>query len=450
MSTTNPTTPRAPAPGTGNVAATGTTAAASTATAAVPPAVPPPPRPPTYSRVPAGFGAGALDYTQTAHIKLFRAAISPIPKIYDGEPTRLRAFLVQVHNRAKINFWNRILTIPNSTGSLHYILDEHGRITIEDCRAHALTYATGNTRQWQDSQMLYLFLSNSITEDLLTKVTVDRQRYTINGEEDGVCFLKCLISKIYIETRATVTFIRTNLSNLDNYMASVNSNILLFNQYVKEQRLALESHGHKSDDLLVNLFKGYMTTTDHEFVKYIRLKKDLYDEGGDVNVDSLMTAAETKYKAMVQEKTWNAPTQDGEQIVALKAQVDQLKKDLHKKAKTTPSYSGKGNPPNKSGRRVHTGKWAWKSKPPKSGEAKTKTVNRRKYHWCPTHKAWTEHSPDECTLKKKLDNKSNTTDGKEKVETPSVKTDARLQVSKALAMIAQNAHFLAESDSDSE
>ena len=45
-------------------------------------------------------------------------------------------------------------------------------------------------------------------------------------------------------------------------------------------------------------------------------------------------------------------------------------------------------------------KYKWKLIPPKDGESTTKMVlvdgERKKYHWCVNHKAWTLHSPAEC------------------------------------------------------
>jgi len=48
-------------------------------------------------------------------------------------------------------------------------------------------------------------------------------------------------------------------------------------------------------------------------------------------------------------------------------------------------------------------KWAWKKVAPKSNESKTKRFNNRTYHWCGAHQAWTEHSENDCKLKKKLE-----------------------------------------------
>ena len=52
----------------------------------------------------------------------------------------------------------------------------------------------------------------------------------------------------------------------------------------------------ETQDLLVNLFKGYKACKDAEFVDYIKKKEDLYEEGGEVNYQQLMDWALNKFK----------------------------------------------------------------------------------------------------------------------------------------------------------
>ncbi len=59
----------------------------------------------------------------------------------------------------------------------------------------------------------------------------------------------------------------------------------------------MQSRGEATQDLLVNLFKGYKACKDAEFVeyiKYIKKKEDFYEEGGDVTYEQLMDWALNK------------------------------------------------------------------------------------------------------------------------------------------------------------
>ena len=70
--------------------------------------------------------------------------------------------------------------------------------------------------------------------------------------------------------------------------------------YVKLLVDGLKSRGKVTQDLLVNLFKGYLACSDNEFVEYIKRKQDKYEEGEDLEPDLLMINAADKYKTLLQ------------------------------------------------------------------------------------------------------------------------------------------------------
>jgi hypothetical protein len=207
--------------------------------------------------------------------------------------------------------------------------------------------------------------------------------------------LKIISRKAHVDTRATVSFIRTALSSLDTKMMALDSNISKFNAYVKTQVIALEARGETTTDLLLNIFKGYETAQDSEYALFIQRKKDAYDEGGDITVTSLMDAAENKFKTRVLLKTWSAPTKEQEQILALTAQVHQLciAKVSPKKDKRAPKDSSKAKQQDKEQ------KWAWKKVLPKEGEPVTKVVDGKNYHLACEHhpNQWVCHTTAECS-----------------------------------------------------
>ena len=94
---------------------------------------------------------------------------------------------------------------------------------------------------------------------------------------------------------------------------------------MKSQVISLEARGESTNDLLVNVFKGYQMAHDEDFAQFIKRKKDAYNEGADITVASLMDAAENKYKTWLLTGEWSASTQEQEQILALTAQVDKLR-----------------------------------------------------------------------------------------------------------------------------
>ena len=89
--------------------------------------------------------------------------------------------------------------------------------------------------------------------------------------------------------------LRQKLNNLDVYMATINSDIAKFNQYVKQQIAILASRGEQTMDLLINLFKGYAACSDPVFRRYIEQKQEKHDEGTTITTNELMQWAKLKY-----------------------------------------------------------------------------------------------------------------------------------------------------------
>ena len=88
---------------------------------------------------------------------------------------------------------------------------------------------------------------------------------------------------------------RENLTSLDSHMASVKSNIELSNLHVKENMQGIKFRGERTDDLMINLFKVCMATSDKDFVSCIKTKKDEHDDGNHISEDQLMKLALNKY-----------------------------------------------------------------------------------------------------------------------------------------------------------
>jgi hypothetical protein len=193
-------------------------------------------------------------------------------------------------------------------------------------------------------------------------------------------------------------------------MSTVKSNIEEFNKYVKVNWEGLKARGESCDDLMINLFKGYQNASDHEFVCYIKQKRDNYDRGADMQPKTHMTLALNKYKMNSKMDQWNAKTQEQEQSVALTAKLGKIKDDNLRLARSIKSKStgkseqdkkggtGKGSNKGKSKnniKRTHSGKWEWKNHIPSRNDPKHRKFEGKDYYWCPTHRAWMNHHPNE-------------------------------------------------------
>ena len=120
------------------------------------------------------------------------------------------------------------------------------------------------------------------------------------------------------------------LSSLNTYINTIGCDITKFNAYVQNLLEGLASRGETTNDLLSNLFKGYLAASDHTFVKYINRKQEEYDDGLSLTRFQLMDLADKKYTNLKLNETWNAPSEQEEKILALSVEVAKIRKTSSK------------------------------------------------------------------------------------------------------------------------
>ena len=127
-----------------------------------------------------------------------------------------------------------------------------------------------------------------------------------------------------------------------------------------------------------------------------------------------MLLAENKYKIRKVRQTWNERTPEEEKIIALEAQIRKMGKgDPNKgggKGKGSGKDGGKKKPPPNDKKKTKGGREPepWMLVAPKEGEAKEKTVENKRWFWCPKHAKWTRHKPEECKgINGKFEKKNN-------------------------------------------
>ena len=364
--------------------------------------------------------ANPLDYSTKSGVMNYQRGTEALSIKFDGEVASLTTFIEKLSDRAIEMGWGHphanILDISTTVAGIvtdYNLLEQFGQVKLQDVIDHATdTWIGRQTRAAQNAVMMYYCIMASITEEANVKVLTETDKFIINGIPDGPCLFKYLVDVVNIDTRATVTHIRTNLSNLDSQISALNFDIAKFNLYVKEQRKQLQSRGERSDDILVNLFKAYNNVPDKVFVDYILRKKESYEEGSDVTVDSLMADSLNRFQALKSEGKWKLESPEDKNYVALQTELSEFK-DLLKKSrlKLSDKYLPKAN--TKSGKKKNSSKSdssgkqkskksdeKWRKLPPKDYEPQTKVVKGKTYHWCIHHMAWVRHHPDECQLKK--------------------------------------------------
>ena len=301
---------------------------------------------------------------------------------------------------------------PGIPTNLINLLEQHGRLSLQQITEHAATYVAGNNRAAQDSFQLYACLAASLSKTGLHKIKLYKDQYVINNVPSEPAFLKVIIRESHLDTTAAKSIVRTELSSLDTYMVMVGSDIAKFNLHVKDLLQSLAAYGETTLDLMENLYKGYKMASDHTFTAYIGQKESDHEDGNGCTTEELMGFALAKYKTLTAKKLWNAPSEESEKIIALEAQVKKLTSDVARGKPPPrgppkrPDPKGPQKKPFNNGKKVEQkGRFKkderFKSNPwmiiaPKPGEPHNKQVNGKPFIFCTKHQAWGGHPTSEC------------------------------------------------------
>ena len=78
-----------------------------------------------------------------------------------------------------------------------------------------------------------------------------------------------------IYTRETDSNMRENLYSLYTYISRVKPDIEILNEYTNINYDTLVTRGERCEDMMPNLFNGYLAVRDKEFVMYIQKKRKI-------------------------------------------------------------------------------------------------------------------------------------------------------------------------------
>ena len=142
-----------------------------------------------------------------------------------------------------------------------------------------------------------------------------------------------------LDTRATNKALRDNLKALPEYCVQVKGDIDKVNSYFMQNLNQLLARGEGADDKEDIWFTAYQHVPDAEFGKYISKKKDNYynNINDRVNADYkvIMLKAKTKYDMLISSKDrpFGTPSDEEQQVLALKAELEQFKDSNFKLSK---------------------------------------------------------------------------------------------------------------------
>ena len=212
---------------------------------------------------PADAIPGVIDLTTREGIKLCqnatRSFYSDPADCFNCKDPGIHGFLKEVEGRASrfgiLEFPN---DITNPMGGTKNLLTHYGELSLDHLRAWETTYLHGISGVAQDMAYLHLCLMNSLTQAGKDKVRLWSDQFILNGRESGILLLKTINRESHLDTNATTNLIRTQLSNLYEYITTIGCDIIKFNENVKCLLEQLNARGEETHDLLTNLFKAYV------------------------------------------------------------------------------------------------------------------------------------------------------------------------------------------------
>lgn len=329
---------------------------------------------------------------------------------FGGTPGEVNLFCSAYRIRAASAGWDTGIDLVPEDVTMHGIVagpfknltNSHGELSLEHIAQFESTYIDTECRSAQDTYMKFNALLNSISKECKEKVMVWQDQMKAKGVFSGNLLFKILMRESSVDSTSTLQLLQQRIQDLYLFMPTVSNDVVKFNIHVKKQIEALNARGHIPQNLLLNLFKAYLTCPDTKFNGYIQRKEDAFHEGADLSSNRLMTLAADKYRSLKENGEWEAPSPEEEKIQALEAALAKLKKQGKGKGKG----KGKGNDKKgqvkdkdkEKGKRGREDKWRFENK---SGQ-KTITKDGKKWYWCSKENggkcqgAWRRHSPSDC------------------------------------------------------
>ena len=376
------------------------------------------PQAPIFALVP-GDIPGVIDYSSRQGLAIFSQATRSLYEDsadhFNVESAGLQTFLALLRHRGTTCGWD--FDVPQDNADpLNNLLDmttNHGRFTLQHLRAFSATFITNQSRAAQMNMHMVMCILASLSLPGFRKVQTWHADWHINGRASALLLIKIIIRESFIDTQATTRILREQLSSLPAKLEELKGDIDQLNAFIKLTQDQLAARGETSNDLLANIFKGYLTSRDSTFRRYIEKKQEDYDDGTAFTVDGLMTLASNKFKTLVQNGTWMAPTAEQSKIIALEAKLSQMTKGT---PSSNSSSSNKGKQTQKGNNQSNAGRNQGKSNGKKSGKKElpawmkkwpgrafvdadqTKVVEGRTYWWCKKHKRFCMHKTSECRL----------------------------------------------------
>jgi hypothetical protein len=137
-------------------------------------------------------------------------------------------------------------------------------------------------------------------------LNIDAQSFMINGNKDGLTFLRAIILRSQLDTIGTDESLRCSIGNLPIKLTEVSGNIFELHQHVNQVTGTLDSYVQVYPELINNLFVAYSLIEDTEFNTYMMMKFAYHQAPNAFNVAFSMDGIENLHKIRIETDTWKS------------------------------------------------------------------------------------------------------------------------------------------------
>ena len=143
--------------------------------------------------------------------------------------------------------------MPIDDGTTRNLLTHCGQVSLDNTRAHAVTYVNTLTRYAQDNDMFFYFLVDLLTNEFRTTVLLYADIYTVTNVPVASSLLKQIIILTRVDNPASTIHISEMLIESKRKLLLLKGNITEFNQWVRKQMGRLHAQEQEAVDLLYYL-----------------------------------------------------------------------------------------------------------------------------------------------------------------------------------------------------
>ena len=335
----------------------------------------PPPAPVIFAIAPLAHTPQGqlLDYGTKEGIKIHSTATRPLfpdDEYFDVDAEEFRSFMTYLNQRCKdLGFTEApggICLVPPdaahpNVGDRINTVEDFGRATLAQIEAWERTFlaatAGAQGRLAQDSKILYDLLWASLSAKGTARIEIWRHQYSfeVGGviRNSGGCLLKVIIRESYLDSNATASSIRLQLSSLDTWIRENGTDIIDYNAHVRALVDGLKARGETTEDLLINYIKGLKACPDVAFKTYITAQENGHEDGtATLTPDLLMERACNYYKKRLNSPTdkWDSKLDPEAALLAMQARLAKVEKQKqHSVTFKEGGGKGKGKGKGKSG-----------------------------------------------------------------------------------------------------